>query len=89
MPSWLPMSCSEQMCGWFSAATARASRSKRSRDCRSVAMWRQHLDRNGAIEAHVARLVDFTHRASALAPSSRNVRAGQPSPIMGGRYPDN
>ena len=32
-----PMSCSVQMCGWFSAATARASRSKRSRACGSAA----------------------------------------------------
>ena len=28
-------------------------------------MWRQHLDRDGAIKARIERLVDFAHPASA------------------------
>ena len=54
------------MCGWFSAATARASRSKRSRDSRIVGdVRRQDLDRDRAVEPRVARLVDLAHAAGA------------------------
>ena len=55
-----------QMCGWSSAATARASRSKRARRSGSPATFtRQDLDRDGAIEPRVAGFVDLAHAASA------------------------
>ena len=45
---------------------ARASRSKRARNCGSVASGlRQHLQRDRAIEARVGRVVHLTHSASA------------------------
>ena len=37
IPSWVPMSCTARMLGWLSAATDRASRSKRCRRSASAA----------------------------------------------------
>ena len=55
-----------QMCGWLSAAIARASRSNRSRSSASLGDVRgQDLDRDRAIEARVAGLVDLAHPARA------------------------
>ena len=54
------------MCGCDSAAMARASRSNRWRDSRVRRDERgQHLDRDRAIEAHVAGAIHFAHPAGA------------------------
>ncbi len=54
------------MFGWESAATARASRSKRARACASVAtVLRQDLDGDLALELVIARPVDLAHAAGA------------------------
>ena len=54
------------MCGWLSAAMARASRSKRSRSDGSPAQARgQDLDRDRAVEPRVARAIDLAHAAGA------------------------
>ena len=64
MPSCLPASCSVQMCGWFSVATTRASRSKRSRASGSLATCAgQDLDRDRAIQPRVTSFVDLAHPA--------------------------
>ena len=60
-----PMSWSVQMFGWFSAAMARASRSKRSRAARLGTRWRQHLDCHCAVQARVAGSIDFPHATGA------------------------
>jgi hypothetical protein len=51
-----------QMFGWFSAAMARASRSKRS-----VNFSFAFLNGDNTVQARVARLVDFPHAANASA----------------------
>ena len=52
------------MFGWVSAATARASRSKRaSASALSREVRRQHLDGDVAPEPRVARAVDLAHPA--------------------------
>jgi len=65
VPSCWPMSCSVQMCGWLSAAIVRASRSKRARRSGSVLSSAGALDRDGAVEARVAGLVDLAHPTGA------------------------
>ena len=64
-PSCSPMSYSVQMCGCVSCEIARASRSKRSRNCGSAAARRENLDGDGPVEPRVARLVDLAHAAGA------------------------
>ncbi len=60
------MSYTGQICGWLSAATVRASRSKRWR-CSGVAgkVWGQHFDRDGAVETLVAGPINLAHAAGA------------------------
>ena len=54
------------MCGWFSAAIARASCSKRrTRSASSAKIFRQDLDRHVPPEARIARLPHLTHSAFA------------------------
>ena len=73
------------MCGWVSCEIARASRSKRSRNCGSPASCRgQDLDRDGAIEPRVARLVDLAHAARAERCDTRSGPRRVPGAITGG-----
>ena len=66
VPSCAPMSNTGQMCGWLSAASVRASRSKRCFKSAFVGDVRgQHLDRDGAVQARVARAIDLAHAAAA------------------------
>ena len=53
------------MCGWFSAAIARASCSKRAGDRIGAELVGQDLDRDDASEPRVARLLDLAHPACA------------------------
>ena len=54
------------MLGWFSEASTRASRSNRARRSASRAKTRrEHLDRDVAPEARIARAVDLAHAARA------------------------
>ena len=66
MPSWLPMSWSVQMCGWFRAATVRASALEPLLQIGIRGdMLRQHLDGDGAVQAGVASLIDLALAAGA------------------------
>ena len=52
------------MCGWVSCEIARASRSKRSRNCRiGRERRRKDFDRDRAIEPRVAGFVHLAHTA--------------------------
>ena len=55
------------MCGWLELRDRRAPRARSARgSCGSLGeLRRQDLDRDGAIEARVARLVDLAHAAGA------------------------
>ena len=58
-------SCSAQMCGWFSEATKRASRSRLVRSSTRRERAAQNLDRDRAVEPRVARPIDLAHAALA------------------------
>ena len=67
---------SVQICGWFSAATVRASRWNRCfRSGSRRDVLGQHLDGDGAVEARVGGLIDLAH--TALADEGRDVVVGE------------
>ena len=54
------------MCGWFSDAMARASRSKRARRSGEAGnLLAQDLDGDGTVEPRVPRVVHLSHAAGA------------------------
>ena len=70
------------MFGWLSAASTRASRSNRDRRSGSCDQRRrQDLQRDVALQPHVARAIDLAHPAGAEQPLdlvSRHLGAGRP-----------
>ena len=54
-----PTSYSAQMCGWFSEATKRASRSRLVRRSTDESVPAENLQRDRAVDPRVARLIDL------------------------------
>ena len=87
-PSSMPKSWTARMCGWSSAAVARASRSKRAQ---AIGVSRQfcgeHFDRDVPPELRVVRAVDLAHpRPPQASRRSCTGRGGGPRSMTSRHY---